>query len=115
MQHLNRNATGAVVYWTCGPTDRDKLKENLDAICLQGTVPAERTDAAALKMAVTEYQAGTTKGKARKKDKDRDTIIQPHSDHKRNGFEVVVVDRGENQNFYTPDFSVRVDRDGDRV
>ncbi len=115
MEHINRNATGAVVYWTCGPTDREKLKENLDSLCLQGVVPAERTDAAALKMAVTEYQAGTLKGKSRKKSKDCDTIVQPHKDRKKNGFEVVDVERGEDQNFYTPDFSVRVDRDGERV
>jgi hypothetical protein len=107
MKTVHHTASGAVVYWSTGPSQRDLLRAALERLGLGEHTPSPRTDAAALKIALKEYAAGV-------KCKTKDRIVQPHAQQAKHGFEVVEVELGESRNEYTIDFSAKV-TDGGRV
>jgi len=106
MNEQQISAMGATVYWSAGPTDRELLIERLESIDMQRFTPKERTEFSCLENAVKEYCARLDSH--RRRNDPRDRIVQKHENPKENGVEVVEVDRGESQNYYTQDFSVRV-------
>jgi len=106
MNEYKISTMGATVYWSAGPTDRELLAEKLKAIGLGNHTPKERTEFSCLDNAVKHYC--NQLDSKRRRDDPRDRIVQKHENPKENGVEVVEVDRGESQNHYTHDFSVRV-------
>jgi len=101
MNNHNLSPTGAVIYWSAGPTSRQLLETRLGQLGLEEFTPPQRTDAAALKSVLLDYCDGS---KSQKTDK----VVQSHKKPKRNGFEVVDVERQEQANEYSHDFSALV-------
>ena len=101
------SAAGAVVYWSAGPTQRELIAERMRQLGLEGFIPPQRTSSAALKDALKAYAASRSE-----KRKGRDKLVQAHKQQSKHGFELVDVERNEDRNYYTHDFSVRVDEFG---
>ena len=97
MNEQSISAAGAVVYWSAGPTSRELLSRSLSLLGQDAHLPAERTDASALKNAMEAYS-----GKS-------DVLVESHKRQSRNGFEVVEVERSEDRNYYTHSFSAKVE------
>lgn len=105
---------GAIVYWNGAPTDRGRLQEGLAAIGMEDYTPCQRTEAAALKMALEEYVDGVlVDRRARKADGGekvrRDKLVEPLLSQKEDGFEVVDVTRKQRGNDYVCDFRAKID------
>ncbi len=108
MNETYRSASGAVVYWSIGDTDRQALFAELDRLGLSSFQPPARTDDSALFQALKTHcdvSNGATKRNGRVK------IVQRRKKRK-NGFEVVDVERGEDRNAYTTDFGALVNDSG---
>jgi hypothetical protein len=104
MNKQSIQADGAVVYWSAGPTRRDLLIANLRALSIEHMVPEQRTDAACLRSAIKDYCDEHSQRR-----RGRDKIIQARKQQRKNGFEVLDVNRGEDGNDYQMDFAARVD------
>jgi hypothetical protein len=102
MNHHNLSPTGAIVFWSVGPTIRESLYNRLSQLGLADYMPAERTDAAALKSTLLGYCKD-------KKSRKADKVVQSHRRPKNNGFEVVDVERKEEVNDYDHAFSAKVE------
>ena len=96
---------GAIVFWSVGPTRRDLLRQRLTDLGLERYEPAERTDDSALLNALSDYCRGEN---ARLKREDRDKIVQRRQTRK-DGFEIVDVERQKRQNHYTSDFGAKAE------
>ena len=101
MNHHNLSPTGAVIYWSAGPTSRQLLEARLGQLGLEDFTPPQRTDAAVLKSVLLDYCDGS-------KSRNSDKVVQSHCQPKRNGFEVVDVARQKEANEYSHDFSALV-------
>lgn len=110
MQTVNVAASGgATVFWDAGVTDRELLEQRLTALGLGDYAPKPRTDTAALKGALVEYVASIKPRRRQKGDVHREKLVQPLDNQETNGFEVVDCERGQTRNFYTADFTAKVD------
>lgn len=107
MQDRKIDARGTVVYWSPGDVDQQRINAELEAIGLEEFRPSPRTDAGALRAALEDYCDHMTTVAQRKADKVKQ--VQPHKGQNKNGFEVVTVDRKEEYNAYSHDFSARVE------
>src|SRR5262245_44233254 len=101
LNHITPN--GATTFWRCSPTDRQKLQDLFQGLGLEGFVPPVRADADALRSAMKDYvdaQAQRRRGK--------DKLVQSLKRPKKNGFQVLDVERGEEDNDYGKRFSAKV-------
>lgn len=107
---------GAFTFWTGGDTPRTTLLERLTRIGLEKFCPPERTNTAALQIALNEYKAQTRKeirSQAKHGEKTKhDVTVQGLADRQTNGFEVVAIERGDESNGYSGQFSAKVTLDG---
>ena len=87
---------GAVIFWSLAEwSSRDRLQEGFAAAGLQKFVPEPRPPAPALKAALEEVLGGPR------------MLVRPLA--KRDGFTVVLEDRGEKANIYAPVLLARVE------
>lgn len=100
------SATGAVTYFSLGPSRKDLLEARLADLGLAEFAPKGRTDEAALKQSLGDLVQAS---KAMQKNQAVARYIVPHKDHKTNGFEVAVAEKGTHRNEYSVDFSARVE------
>jgi hypothetical protein len=107
---------GAFTFWTAADTPRDTLIERLTRIDLEKFCPPERTNTAALQIALNEYKANTRRqmrSAAKHGEKSKlDVAVQGLADRQTNGFEVVGIERGDDSNGYTGRFSAKVTLEG---
>lgn len=96
MNKQSVSASGAIVFWNCGPSSRELIAALYERLGLEKHTPNVRTNEAALQTALLERYAGPT------------VEIQKHDKARDNGFEVVDVDRGTDQNEYHTRFCVKV-------
>ncbi len=103
MNDITIRPVGAVVYWGCSTTDREKLSEKAERCGFGDLVPNKRTPESALFNALKDGvpDAGVT----------RDYLIQPLKSRNQKGFEVVEVHKGTERNSYSALFSARVHSD----
>lgn len=104
---------GANVFWSPQVCDRERLRQELAAIGLENYTPCQRTEAAALKMALEEYVDDMLADRRARKDGNgeamkRDKIVQPLLSQKEDGFEVVDVTRRQRGNAYICDFRAKI-------
>lgn len=105
---------GGNVFWSAGAgTNREALRQELKAIGLEDYTPCQRTEAAALKMALEEYTEDMLADRRARKGSSgetvkRDKIVQPLLSQKEDGFEVVDVTRKQRGNDYVCDFRAKV-------
>src|SRR3569623_353938 len=102
MQQREIQISGAVVYWSAGPTRRETLRSYLEQIGMEELTPNVRTDAAALKSALSEYCAN-------EKTRKFDLGVEPRQNQAKNGFEVMRKKRGAVRNEYEVAFSARIE------
>lgn len=105
---------GGNVFWTAAACDRERLRVALAAIGLEDYTPCQRTEAAALKMALEEYTEDMLADRRARKSGNgetvkRDKIVQPLLSQKEDGFEVVDVTRKQRGNDYVCDFRAKVE------
>jgi hypothetical protein len=105
MNAIEVSAGGAVVFWSAGPTQRELLDSRLDQIGLAKFLPLPRTDAACLKDSLKDYCRGPGLAYGAS-----DKEVQAHVNPELNGFEVVNVQRGNDKNHYTTDFSAKLEQ-----
>lgn len=100
-------SAGGVVYWSTSTTKREDLKRWLDHLGMGEMMPAERTDAAALKAALASYCV-----ERKKNDKENNQIVelavQAHKDQGKHGYDVATVRRGVERNSTTQQFGAKV-------
>lgn len=105
---------GGNVFWSAGSgTNRERLRQELAAIGLEDYTPCQRTEAAALKMALEEYADDMLADRRKRKGDNgeavkRDKIVQALLSQKDDGFEVVDVTRKEKSNDYVCDFRAKI-------
>lgn len=104
---------GGNVFWSPKDCQREALRQQLAAIGLEDYTPCQRTEAAALKMALEEYTEDMLADRRARKGGNgetvkRDKIVQPLLSQKEDGFEVVDVTRKQRGNDYVCDFRARV-------
>lgn len=102
MQQREIQISGAVVYWSAGPTRRETLRSYLEQVSMEELTPNVRTDAAALKSALLEYCAN-------EKTRKFDLGVEPRQNQARNGFEVMRKKRGAERNEYEVAFAARIE------
>ena len=110
MQTRNIEVSGAIVFWSCGPTQREMLEARMAEIGLDRFAPKARTDAAALRASVAQYcatQLSNGKGSP-------DRRVEPLK-KTADGVEVVEIDRGTEGNHYDAAFSAKIDDNGQIV
>src|SRR5581483_5641164 len=96
--------SGAVVYWSAGPTRRELLEARLTQIGLADDTPNGRTDASALRAALEQWTVET-----QAKGQGIDYQVQPHKVQSRHGFELVKIERGSDFNTYNRLFGANVE------
>ncbi len=94
-------AAGAMTYWSLGQqTDPDVLQNGLRQIGLPDLAPAQRTWLMSLKAALAELFAKP------------EELIRPLRHKTRNGYTVVVEEKGEYDNSYSREVNACVDKEG---
>mgnify|MGYP001559326383 CR=1 FL=1 len=101
---------GAMTFWTAGITVRDALFVQLDALGLAQFMPPVRSDADCLKSAMRDY-CNLAK-EENSKDYMPDRLVQSLKKPKKNGFQVLDIERREDDNEYCKNFGCKVDADG---
>jgi len=86
---------GVHTFWSAGPAKRGRLLEALRGIGMEHLLPPETTDQAALREALRSI-------------KGRNERIEPLKKPNKNGYQVTVVLRGEDQNDHVCSFTARV-------
>ncbi len=87
---------GGLVLWSLSPSDRELIRSLYDAHGFDGFTPDYQSDTLALKAALADY-------------KGKDQRVEPLQKPGTNGYELVEVERGEDRNYHTHSFSVRVE------
>ncbi len=94
-------AAGAMTYWSLGQqTDPDILTNGLGQLGLPDYAPKPRTWLTSLKAALAEMFAKP------------EELIRPLRHKNRNGYTIVVEERGEHENTYTRTVNACVDKEG---
>lgn len=101
MKTMGFSAHGALVCWDLTDSRLSEVQAAFAASGLDDLAPKPRGPHECLRAAMSDF-----KGRA------KDAIVQRLKSTKH-GCELVQVDRGEEKNHYVPDFSVRVNADGD--
>lgn len=111
LTHVQPN--GAMTFWTAGVTHRESLYVQIDALGLAQFMPPVRSDADCLKSAMRDYCALEAE-EARKDSKDKlpDKLVQSLKRPKKNGFQVLDIERREDDNDYCKSYGCRVDDKG---
>ena len=86
---------GGITYWTLVPCSREKVQTWLESHNLQAFMPPEQGDTACLKAALAEV-----KGKGR--------IVDSLKNPRKDGCEVVAVEKDHTQNYRTQDYRAKV-------
>ena len=110
METKQVQASGAIVYWTCGPTDASKLHARFTGLGLGNCSKKERPKPSALEQALKEYAEERMNSQMRRDGHDK--ILQRRKQPSKNGFELVDVERGDERNSYSTDFGCKVDNFG---
>ncbi len=100
-------SAGAVVYWSCGTTPRGALRDRLLWLGLEEMMPAERTDASALKAALASV-CKSEKGEDKDDDCLIDYAVQPHKNQGKDGYDVASVRRYVDRNSTSQEFGAKV-------
>jgi len=109
MQDVQASVSGGVIFWKCGPTQRELLNSRLVGLGLGGFKPPEKTDEAAVQAALKDHCDVANRVVRRL---GRDKIVQRRRTRK-DGFEVVDVKRSKHgANTYTLDFAVYCNGNG---
>lgn len=113
MDTIQVSATGGVVFWECGPTRRELLHAQLEALGFQEFTPPARTDEACLQASLKDHCDVENRVVRRL---GRDKIVQKRKSRK-DGFEVVDVKRAkqDGSNVYTMDFAMTMNGEGPKV
>lgn len=94
---------GVMTYWAAGDTERAKLIPTMNDLGLADYVPEQRSDSDALKAAIRDYCKENSSGEK------RDKLVQGLKKPKRNGFQVLEVERREDDNDYNKSFGAKVE------
>lgn len=104
---------GAMTLWKCGVSDREKLYAALKGLGLQENyMPAVRGDADCLKAAMKDYCGAMAVAAGDTSVKGPDKLVQSLRKPKKNGFQVLDVERREDDNDYLKSFGCKVDEYG---
>lgn len=102
IRHNEVTLSGAIVYWSAGPTSLELISARLRNMGLGDFAPAPRSDNSALRAALLDcFDDGKSKVR-----------IEPHKKQKQNGVEVVEIERGETDNDYRSRASAKLDEGG---
>ena len=103
---------GVMTFWTAGISVRDALLVQLDALGLSQFMPGVRSNTDCLKSAMRDYcELESLEAKKDKRDARPDKLVQSLKKPKQNGFQVLDVDRHEDDNDYNKSFGCRVEND----
>jgi len=87
--------SGCMNHWTLVPVDRAAVQDALERLGFEGFLPPEQGDTAALKAALAEL-------------KGKDRIVDSLKNPKKDGVEVVAVEKDHTANYRTQDYRCKV-------